>query len=147
MIGQRARTTSENSRSRWRVMRADLERAAGFADVGQALDPVEIDDVVGLHEPEVEHRHQRLPARQQLGVLQTAEQRDGLVDRLRIVIAEGRWLHAMASSFMRCQLGDFFTYTNDYASIKKSANSQIWDKSAVTVRPPSGAHRRCGEDR
>ena len=100
---------------------ADLERAAGFADVGQAFDAVEIDDVVGLHETEVEHRHQRLSARQQLGVVETAEQRHGLVDRLRIVIAEGWWLHVMSSP------GNFFTYTNDYASIKKSAKSQIWD--------------------
>ncbi len=43
---------------------ADFERAAGFADVRQAFDAVEIDDVIGLHEPEIQHRHQRLPARQ-----------------------------------------------------------------------------------
>ena len=49
---------------------ADLERAVVLADVGQAIDPVEVDDVVRQHEPHVEHRHQRLPAGQKLGVLQ-----------------------------------------------------------------------------
>ena len=52
-----------------------------LADVGQALDPVEIDDVVGQHEPHVEHRHQRLPAGQQLGVVEPAEQADDVGDR------------------------------------------------------------------
>ena len=72
---------------------ADLEHIAGFADVGQSFHAIEVDDVVGLHEPEIQHRHQRLAARQQLGVLQAAEQLDGIVDRSRIVVAEGRWLH------------------------------------------------------
>ena len=60
---------------------ADLERAVRLADIGQPFDPVEIDDVVGLHEAEIEHRHQRLPAGQQLGVLEAAEQPDGVGDR------------------------------------------------------------------
>jgi hypothetical protein len=37
---------------------ADLERAVSLADIGQPLHAVEIDDVVGLHEPKVEHGHQ-----------------------------------------------------------------------------------------
>ncbi len=63
-------TRSENSRSRWRVIAPTSIAVGGVADIGQALDPVEVDDVVGLHEAEVEHRHQRLAAGQQLGVLQ-----------------------------------------------------------------------------
>ena len=73
--------------------RADLERAVRLADVGETVDLVEVDDVVGLHEPHVEHRHHRLPAGQQLGVVEAAEQRDGVADRARVVVAEGRWLH------------------------------------------------------
>ena len=73
---------------------ADLQHAARLADVGQALDLVEVDDVVGLHEAHVEHRHHRLPAGQELGVVEAAEQGDGVADGARIVVAEGRWLHA-----------------------------------------------------
>ena len=59
---------------------ADLERAVGLADVGQAVDLVEVDDVVGLHEAHVEHRHHRLPAGEELGVVEPAEQADGVAD-------------------------------------------------------------------
>src|SRR5262249_57782571 len=51
------------------------------------------DDVIRQHEPHVEHGHQRLAARQQLGVFEAAEQPDGLAHRFRIVITERRWLH------------------------------------------------------
>ena len=71
--------------------------------------------MVGLHEAEIEHRHQRLPAGQKLGVVEAAEQRDGVGDRARIVIAKG-------GGFIRCiepDEADFFTYTNNYASIQK----------------------------
>ena len=69
------------------------ERAVRFADVGEAVDLVEVDDVVRLHEPHVQHRHHRLPAGQQLGVVEAAEQRDGIADGVRIVVTEGWWLH------------------------------------------------------
>ena len=122
---------------------ADLERAVGFADVGQALHAVEIDDVIGLHEAEVEHRHQRLAAREQLGVLETAEQPDGLVDRFRIVIAE----RAVASSWCRIEPScRFFTYTNDCASIQKKRNFPNMGQSAVIVLC-FDAHRVRGEER
>ena len=73
---------------------ADLERAVLLADIAQAVDPVEVDDVVGQHVTHVEHGHQRLPAGEQLGVLEAAEQADGVGDRARIVIGKGRWFHA-----------------------------------------------------
>ena len=63
MIGQRARTSVGEFEIALARHGADLERAARLADVGQALHAVEIDDVIGLHEAHVEHRHQRLPAR------------------------------------------------------------------------------------
>ena len=78
---------------------ADLERAVVLADVGQAIDAVEIDDMVRQHEAHVEHRHQRLPAGEQLGVLQPAEQADGVGDRARVVIGKGRRFHAGSYAF------------------------------------------------
>ena len=74
--------------------RADLERAVAVADVAQALDPVEIDDVVGQHVAHVEHRHQRLPAGEQFGVVEAAEQADDVGDVARIVIGKCGRLHA-----------------------------------------------------
>ena len=72
---------------------ADLERAAGLPDAGHALDPVEVDDMVGQHEAHVEHRHQRLAAGQELGVVERAQQAYGLGERFRIVILERGRLH------------------------------------------------------
>src|SRR6516225_5643794 len=72
---------------------ADLERTVALADEGEPLDAVDIDDVVGLHEAEVEHGHQRLPAREELRILQPAQELDRLAHGSRIVIAEWRWFH------------------------------------------------------
>ena len=72
---------------------ADLKRTVDFPDVGESFHAIEIDDVIGLDEAKVEHRHQRLAAREQLGVFELREQADGLADRVRIVIAKGRRLH------------------------------------------------------
>ena len=33
-------------------------------DIGQRFNPVEIDEMVGRHDAKIEHRHQRLPARE-----------------------------------------------------------------------------------
>ncbi len=84
--------------SRWRVMAPISSAPFDFADVAKAVDPVEIDDMVGLHEAHVQHRHQRLAAGQKLGVVETAEQGDGVVDGARVVVAEGRWLHRLGFS-------------------------------------------------
>ena len=80
--------------SRWRVMAPISSAPLLLADVAQAVDPIEIDDVVGQHEAHVEHRHERLPAGQQLGVVEAAEKADHVGDRARIVIGKGRWFHA-----------------------------------------------------
>ena len=53
---------------------ADFERVLAVADVAQAVDPIEIDDVVGQHVAHIEHRHQRLAAGEQFGVVEAAEQ-------------------------------------------------------------------------
>ena len=74
--------------------RADLERAVALADVAQALDPIEVDDVVGQHIAHVQHRHERLPAGEQLGVVETAEKAERLRNRAWIVVRKGRWFHA-----------------------------------------------------
>ncbi len=73
---------------------ADLERAVVLADVAQAVDPVEIDDMVGQHVAHVEHRHQRLPAGEQFGIVEAAEEADDVRRRARIVIGKWRWFHA-----------------------------------------------------
>jgi hypothetical protein len=49
--------------------------------------------VVGQHEAHVEHRHQRLAAGQELGVVQRAQQAHGLGKRFRIVVLKGWRLH------------------------------------------------------
>ena len=72
---------------------ADLERPAALLDAGHALDQVEVDDMVGLHEAHVEHRHQRLAAGQELGVVELAQQAHGLGKRFRIVVLKGWRLH------------------------------------------------------
>ena len=60
---------------------ADFERAIVLADVAQAVDPIEIDDMVGQHVAHVEHRHQRLPAGEQFGVVEAAEKADDVGQR------------------------------------------------------------------
>ena len=49
--------------------------------------------MVRQHEAHVEHRHQRLAAGQQLGVVERAQQAHGLGKRFRIVVLKGRRLH------------------------------------------------------
>ena len=66
----------------------DLERALAFADEAQILDPVEIDDMIRQHVAHVQHRHQRLPAGEQFGVVETAEKADHVGRRARIVIGK-----------------------------------------------------------
>src|SRR5258708_36821002 len=102
---------------------ANLERTLDFADVGQSFHEIEIDDVIGLHEAKVEHWHERLAAREQLGVFELREQSDGLADRFRIVIAKGRWLHLLPD---RAECRSLHTPTTVHQS-KKNSISQIWD--------------------
>ncbi len=94
MSGQRSRTSIGELDVALARHGADLDRAVLLADVAQAVDPIEVDDVIGQHITHVEHGHERLPAGQQLGVLEAAEKADGVGDRARIVIRKGRWFHA-----------------------------------------------------
>ena len=119
---------------------ADLERIVDFADVGQALHEIEIDDVIGLHEPHVEHRHQRLAARQQLGVLELREQSDGLADRASDRDSERAEVSLLPITLL------FFTYTNNCASIQKKLKFPNMGQSAVIVLW-FDAHRVRGEER
>ena len=72
---------------------ADLDRTVVLADVGEPLDEVEVDDVIGQHEAHVEHGHQRLSAGKQLGIFQAAQQLDRLSDGFRVVVAKGWGFH------------------------------------------------------
>src|SRR5262245_37306011 len=71
----------------------DFERAVAFPDEGEPLDLVKVDDMVGQYKPHVQHRHQRLPAGQELGVVELAQEGDGIADSAGVVVAERRWLH------------------------------------------------------
>ena len=123
---------------------ADFERALGLADVGQSFHAVEIDDVVGQHEPHVEHGHQRLAAGEQLGIFEAAEQPDGLAHRFRIVITERRWLHLGWTVPGRTQL----LYIHQQLCINpKKINFPNMGQSAVIVRPCFDLHRNRGEQR
>ena len=64
----------------------DLQRAILLADIAQAVDAVEIDHVIGQHVAHIEHRHQRLAAGQQFGIVEARQQRDGVGHAARIVI-------------------------------------------------------------
>ena len=79
--------------SRCRVMAPMSSAPSLFADMAQALDPVEVDDMIRQHVAHVEHRHQRLAAGEQLGVVEAREQADDIGGAARIVIGKERWLH------------------------------------------------------
>jgi hypothetical protein len=85
--------------------RAELDRAVALLDIGEALDPVQVDDVIRQDEAHVEHRHQRLAAGEQLGVVERAEQADRLVDGFRIVVLKQRRLHCGPVANIRTSIG------------------------------------------
>ena len=72
---------------------ANRERTILLAQVRERSDLVQIDHMVGQHVTHVQHRHQRLPAGENLGVFETRQETDGVFDRSRIVIGKGRRLH------------------------------------------------------
>ena len=74
--------------SRWRVIAPISSAPLLLADVAQAVDPVEIDDVIGQHVAHIEHRHQRLPAGEQFGIVEAPEKPDDVGRAARIVIGE-----------------------------------------------------------
>ena len=118
----------------------DVERALRVADVGEALDAIEIDDVIGQHEAHVEHRHQRLAAGKELGVFQAGEQPDRLADGFRIVIAKGRRLH-------RWRVGPGGgTSLHTLSTVPQSKKSFEYGR-AVIVLPVFAMHRNRGGER
>jgi len=72
---------------------ADADIALLGADEGEVGDAVEIDDMVGQHITHRQHRHQRLPTGQQLGILEVAEECDRFGDGRGIVIRKRRGFH------------------------------------------------------
>ena len=114
----------------------DFEHAVGFADVGQLLHPIEVDDVIGLHEAEIEHGHERLAARQQLGVVETGDERNDLRDSAGIVIAEGRWFHRYCIASAASARAARFTWIGNCASIQKNCNFPNLGQPVGDDRPP-----------
>ncbi len=78
--------------------RADAQAAIGRFDAGQRIDPIQVDEHGGTREPEVQHGHQALAARERLRfVAVLREQRERLLDAFRGEVLERRRLHDRAS--------------------------------------------------
>jgi D-alanyl-D-alanine dipeptidase len=68
----------------------DANRAVPTLDAAQLLDLTDIDEMVERSEAQGQHRHQALPARQNLCcIAELCQQRHGFRCRLRPVIVEG----------------------------------------------------------
>ena len=72
---------------------ADAQPAVADRDAAQVGDAAEIDEMIDDHVAEIHHRHERLPARQNLGVGQRRQQLGRLLELPRRVIVERSWLH------------------------------------------------------
>ena len=73
--------------------RADHDFIAVLSNVGEALDAVEIDQVVGIRDAQVEHRHQRLTAGEHPGIVELLQVAHGFAQRSRQMVLERRRLH------------------------------------------------------
>src|SRR5262249_27725437 len=72
-----------------RRARADEQRVASVGDAAQLNKPADVDEQVGVGEPEPQERQQALPAGDDLGVFAAGGQRpDGLVHRARLDVIE-----------------------------------------------------------
>src|SRR5262249_61866179 len=110
----------------------------GVGYVRMPFQGVKSDDVMGQQDPHVEHGHQRLPPRQQLGVFQAAEQPDGLAHRFRIVITERRWLHLRRTEPV-WDAASLHTPTTVHQSKKNQIpkyGTSCGDRSSLLRRPP-----------
>ena len=72
---------------------AENQRVTVLGNTGEAVDQVQIDHVVRQHKTHVEHRHERLSAGKQLGVVLLCEKRDSVFDASGVVIGKRRWFH------------------------------------------------------
>jgi hypothetical protein len=74
---------------------ADPDRPVAPLDAPDVRHPAEVDEVVEDREPQGEHRHQALPAGQDLRAVPVlGQQGHGLLDARRRVVVERRGLHA-----------------------------------------------------
>src|SRR4029077_16585092 len=72
-----------------------------FVNPIKAGDAVDVDQVRGPGQAEIQQRDQGLPAGQHLGVLQRGEQRESLIDSGRAVILELSWFHSSRNATAR----------------------------------------------
>jgi hypothetical protein len=77
--------------------RADHDGALLLLDPREAGDLAEVDEVLGLGQAQLHHRHQAVAAGQDLGVLELVEQLERVLHRRRRVVLEGGWVHAGVS--------------------------------------------------
>ncbi len=84
---------------------ANLDFVAGIADGVEARDAGDVDQHVGHHQPQVEHRHQRLPAGENArGIAVLGQHRHRLVHRIGAHVVERAGLHVASpaiSAWMR----------------------------------------------
>ncbi len=105
------RTTVASSRPKRAVAHRLVERRVAHAgadpqlvaidlDGRKLLNPVDVDEVRRLRQPERHDRDEALPARQHAAVLRRdlRQHRDRLGERLRCVIAEGSGFHSVVLS-------------------------------------------------
>ena len=71
----------------------DLDMGFCDAHAGELGHAIQIDDMIRQDETHVEHRHEGLPSRQRLRIIQSRKQVDRLLQCRRIVVAERRRLH------------------------------------------------------
>jgi hypothetical protein len=71
---------------------ANSDAALLFPDVGKARNPVQVDQMIRRGQPEIEHRHQRLSARERARVGLRGKQFQRLRQRCRRVVDERRRL-------------------------------------------------------
>ena len=75
---------------------ADLQEAALLLDVLEARHPVDVDEVSGRAQPELEERQEALASREHLGVAVSAEELDRLGERAGSVVVERSRDHALS---------------------------------------------------
>src|SRR6266516_1035723 len=77
-----------------RGQRADMQTVRRGPQVAQAGDGGHVDERVGTRQPQVHHRDQALPSRQDLRLVpKPRQQRHGLLHAVSAVIGERGWLH------------------------------------------------------
>src|SRR5882724_11316478 len=73
--------------------RPERDRAAGLLDAGEPTHLAQVDEMLRLGEAQLHHRDQAVTTREDLGVVELAEQLQGLRDAGGGVILERGWVH------------------------------------------------------